>query len=367
MTNFNRFIVCLLVAFVCFKKVKCQNVGAYFDNRNYFYAFDDGTTKLLETMPIQSYKVGGNCIGYVDNSDGFKVYYKGEIIPLLENRPQYYFATDNMLVYYANQALMVFDNGKQTTLTYYASSYNVGDSLVGFVDQNNSSFNIYSQGYIKKIADNIDGKYISSFKAGDNVFAYTNNVNHLKVFYLFQLFDVENNLPNSYEAGNNTVAYVDGYSQNLKVFYQGHVIVLEKFPPKSYKVSDDIVSYVDNNGYFKIFYAGKTYTISEFEPNYYTTEDNLVVYGDDNYFNVFYKGIKTVLERYIPKNYQVDFNGIAYIDTYGYLKFFYDGKFQHVCDEKKNSFTLTRNALMFNHGLNEISFFLDGNVVNCTY
>src|SRR4051812_12892202 len=88
-----------------------QNLGAYTDYKNYFYAFDGGPNIELEGQPIKSYKVGCNAVAYVNGTDNFRAYYGGEIYDLLSIAPADYLVTDDYVLFNNNMILSVFDNG----------------------------------------------------------------------------------------------------------------------------------------------------------------------------------------------------------------------------------------------------------------
>lgn len=339
-----------------------QNISAYIDYKNYFSVFDDGIKKELEYFPIQSYKVGGNSVVYIDQSGVVKAYYKGIKYDLSVVAPVDITATDDLVVFYVAKTLNVFDEGESTTLSILTTSYIVGDSIVGFFDDYNLTVNIYYQKTIIPLED-IVGKNsnVSFIAAGDNILAYT-NTGHFYVYFHQQIFELETSIPTGCEAGNNIVVYMDGVTQNFKAFYNGVTYTLENFRPKSYKVADDMVAYIDNTGRFKIFYKGKTIEISSFEPSFYQVNDNLVVFAEQTNFQVFYKGNTYTLENYIPSEYQIDFNTIAYKNKDGYLIAFIDGRTQKIFNEKIILFRLSRDVLMFTAGLNDVYFFLKGKI-----
>ena len=345
-------ILCIISSAV----IKAQNLSAYTDYRNYFYVFDDGDFKNIEYNPIKSYKIGGNSVVYLNNSDNLKIYYKGSSYDFADVTPEVFYAADDIAAYTKDKILTVFDRGRFHTLSALVNYYTVSDSLVGFFDETTSIFKVYYDGSIQELdaLNNVD------FKVGSNTLAFVNRVGYFKIFYHDQVFEIETNQPESYKAACNTVAYVDGNSQSFKVFYNGTTVTLENAPPTSYQVAENIVAYVDNTGRFKVFCQGQTAEVLSFEPLFYSTEDNIIVYDDKVHFKVFYKGTTYTLEDYVPEEYQKDFNSLAYKDRDGYLKVFYDGETQRVSQEKINSFELSRNVVKFNTGLDDLHFFSKG-------
>src|ERR1051326_4778219 len=135
-----------------------QNISAYVDYKNYFYAFDEGVSKQLEFNPVQSYKIGGNAIGYVDNSGTVKIYYNGEINDLRVQSPQEIVATDDLIFIYCAKVLKVFDRGEVNVVSPSTNSFFPGDSLVGFYDNNSYAFKVYYKKEILTLEDYIGGE-----------------------------------------------------------------------------------------------------------------------------------------------------------------------------------------------------------------
>lgn len=354
----------LLILYLFSFSLQGQNLGAYTDYKNYFYAFDGGPNVELESQQIRSYKVGGNAVAYVNGADNFRAYYKGETYDLLSIAPLAYDATDNFVVYYRDMILNVFDNGKRTLLSGYTSSFIAGDSLVGFFDINNSMLRAYYNGQVQDL-ENMLGREADSikFKVGDNIMAYVNASDQFKIFYREHILNLESAPPSSFQAGRNIVSYVDGYTQNFKIFYNGMSYTIETLPPTSYITGDDMVAYISNTGDFKIFYQGQLLKVSSFAPVFYNVVDKVIVYFDNKFFTAFYNGKITTLESYVPSNVQLDYNTVAYMDRNNYLQALYYGKQQRISEEKITTFELTGDVLKYTSGMSDTRFFLNGKTV----
>jgi hypothetical protein len=351
----------LIFLFILTFRLSGQNLNAYTDLvTKYFYIFDDGKLVEAEYLPVTQPVVGGNSVAYVDNSSNFKIYYNGNTNVEADNAPDKFYATDNLIVYDFNKRLSVFDQGKSTTLCYQHGIYAAGDSLVAFYDTISFSLKIYKDGEIKEPEGSFALSPPKSLKVGDNLAAFVNYANYFKVYYNNRCYELEATPPSNYQAGCNTVAYIDKNTQNFKIFYKGNLLQLETFPPASFKVGDDLVAYIDNTGNFKVFYMGVLNTVQAYEPQYYDVVDRMVIYGDVQNFNVFYGGKSTKLETYKPDTYQMDFNSIAYMDRYGKLHFFSDGAIRDVSNAIVNSFQLTRNVLMYSTDLEQMHFYCNG-------
>jgi hypothetical protein len=337
-----------------------QNLNAYSDVRNYFYIFDDGKLVEAEYLPVAAPSVGGNAVAYIDNSSNFKIYYNGSSHIEDDNKPDKFTVTDNLVVYDFNKRLSVFDRGQSSVLCYQHGVYAVGDSVVAFYDTISSVLKMYKDGVIKEVESLYDKAPPISMKAGDNVVGWVNYNGFLKGFYNGQTFDLESVPPARYKVGNNTIAYVDGATQNFKVFYKGQILFLETFPPASFKVGDDLIAYTDNQGNFKVFYMGEVTTVLTYAPLYFDAVDHMVVYGDNVNFNAFFNGKSIKLESYKPDSYQIDYNGVAYKDKANHLRFFSDGTIKDVTSRIVNTYQLTRNVLMYSTDMDDMHFFSNG-------
>lgn len=343
-----------------------KNLTAFSDYRNYFFVFDDGVFKQLEHHPVKEFKIGGNCVTYIDNSDNLKTYYKGFVHLLSANHPKEYVAMGKKVVFLFNKTLSVFDDGETRILSTAITNYFWGDSILCFYDENEAKVKVYQDG-IKAdlegvLVDNIIS--ISNIKAGDNILAYKGHDNSFKIYFRKQSIVLETTPPESHQPGKNIVAYEDGYSQSFRVFYNGSTEILEEVKPKSYKVGDNLVAYLDLSGNFKIFYDGNKYDISTFEPEFYEAKDNLVTFFDKNYFQVFYKGKIHALEKFVPASYKSDYSTLAYIDDLGYLKVFSEGQLQQISKETINKFEVTGNVVTYWTGINEVNIFRREKFIN---
>ena len=335
-----------------------QPLSAYSDYKNVFFVFDNGIKQQLEYLPVKSYYVGGNAVAYVNEGGDVKVYYKGISYDLYFTFPTQIIATNNLIVCYGSSILKVFDNGVIKTLSVNTTDYTVGDSIVSFYDNNNSSMNIYYKGKIIQLEDYIGGSGRAAM-AGGNIAVWATPGGNLSVFYQDRISELENSILTG-QLGNNVFAYTDVSTQEFKAFYRGTSYTLENLAPKTSHTATDMISYIDNMGNFKVFYDGKTTKLSSFEPIFYTTHDHLLVYGEQTSFNIFYKGKIYKLENYIPAEYRGNSNLLAYKDKEGYLHVFYDGQVQKITREKVDAVELSGNTLKFYTGLNEVHFFSEG-------
>ncbi len=341
----------LFIAMASSLNSKSQNVIAYTDNRGYFNIFDNGVTMVAAYQPPQSFQVGGNCVAFLDFTNVLKVYYNGEITTLYEGIPNKYQATHNFVVFNIGGIIKVFDKGKITTVSTWTSDYQVGDSLIAFIDQGTASFKVYYKGDFQTIEDFHQTQNILEYQASNNTVAYLSYLSEFKIFWNgngYTIFKLPNGASQiQYQTGSNIVSFVTTNFIGLNVFYKGNMYTVSNKQITDFQTGDDMVAFTDVGG-MHVFYAGKTYDLNSFAPDFYKVADSVLIYANPGFFNVFNKGKNTVLENFTPTDYAIDNNTLAYVDLQGGLKAFYNNETYVLSTfDKLVGFKLIGNAVWF--------------------
>ena len=354
----------ILFALILSSSIFAQNLNlaAFHNYQKHFIVFDSGQTYDVENLPVQSYKVGGNCLPYVSNDGRFKVYFEGEVTTLSQQLVDDYYVTRNLLVYRMFNQLYVFDNGKQHLLSSNVVNFAVGDSIVAYFNRNRNTSHVYYKGHIYDLENTLVGDPIKDFKASDNIFAYfNNNTKFFKIFYHGELEEItQSNDLIEFKTGRNIVAYEDNSTNTFHIFYKGEILDLEDFKPKSFKVGDDLVAYVDALDEFKVFADGEVQVLSDFEPDAYYVTDSLVAYSEQGFLKVFYNGQIYELENFIPEHFQIQEKTIVYTDLNGWVKAFSGGRQFTVTKDLVNIYQLTYNTILINTTVNTVKIYYNG-------
>ncbi len=69
----------LLISLVCVGNIAAQPLAEYVDIQNQLMVWDHGMVHKVDYMPPNSIKTGRVAIPYLDNSNSFKIYYKGSV------------------------------------------------------------------------------------------------------------------------------------------------------------------------------------------------------------------------------------------------------------------------------------------------
>ncbi len=333
-----------------------QNLNAYSDYRDYFFVFDNGASKQLEHLPVQSYKVGWNIMAYVDNVGTLKAYYRGEKITLEKAWIGTYDVTDQLIVFKNGSILRVFDNGKIYDLSFNAGAYLYGDNIVAFLDENFLMLKAYSGGKITEL-ENIALGDVQGFKCGENTIGLITYNSKFRIFYNGQIADVDDYIPVSYECGKDAVAYVDASSGMFKGFINGKSFKLDDFEPLSYKVADSMIAFVSRDGYFKIVTGKTVREVESYAPDFYEADDRVVAYGRNNFFHAYVNGKSYELENYIPSEYKIDGDKIAWLDNTKKIKWLADGNIETVTYEGSKEFEVHGNTVNFKDNSGQVRIF----------
>jgi hypothetical protein len=339
--------------------INAQDITAYTDYRGNLQVFDRGLFRQIEYLPVNSYKIGGNSVAYVDNKNDFKVYYEGNSIQLVNAADFSYYVTNYLTAFRFGNVLYAFDKGEKKTLCYYTSILAVNDSLIAYFDDSQSSLNIYYNGRVANAEDAFLSKP-KSVKTGSNLVAWVNQSNYFTVFYHGSATQLDNIAPTTYEAGQDIVGYVDDYEHRFRIFYKGDTAVAEDFAPDSFKVGFGILAYVDNLGNFRVFENGSTKKLLSDRPDFFNVTGNVIVYAYNNSFNVYYNGKMYPLQSGTPKDFQVSNYGVAWIDESGRLQLFSRGEIYTVSYDIIKDYFLNGDVLKYDTGNNTVTVFYKG-------
>lgn len=339
-----------------------QHLAAYLDYMDRFFVFDHGKAKQLESYKLTSFQVGGNCVGYVNYHGDFMVYHNGSARLLERTRPTEYIVTDYLMGYAINSVLRVFDDGEVKMLCNNTNGYIVEDSLITFYDEVQHQLKVYHNGQVQVIEDGLLQWPIRSYQSGDNILAYiTTFDNKFKIYYKGEVIIVDQNVQETiYKAGRDIVGFMNLATNAFMVFYKGEFYDLEAFKPESFQMGDEMMAYVSQEGDFKIFENGELVTIHSFPPDKYILKDSTLVFEDQNFLKTWCDGRVIEVEQYIPKLYKISEKSVAYIDNNNRIKANVHCEPILVSYEMVNDLDLVRNIIIYNVGVNTIKIWYEG-------
>lgn len=321
-------------------------VMAYRDYRDYFYAFDSGAPRQLETQSVKSFKSKGKIVGYINSANNLIAWYNGEKTDLGDATNTTFDVTNDLLIFQHDLVLNVFDQGKVTGLTYFLLDYVASDQLIAYRESTTNILKVYYESKIQDLEYTLVGS-LGTYKAGKNTVAYINGSGYFKIFDKGDVFEIDNIAPIQFEPGKNIVGYIDGSKETLNVFYNHKLLTLEQIQPLSFQVGDDLMAYVTDEGSFKIFSDGKLLKIESYAPDFYKVSDDAVVFFADNKLQVMKYGTRYELDQGMPLSYQVNRGSVAWQDQAHRLHLFINGKVQSVTSEAFVSYELNGDLLRY--------------------
>lgn len=233
-------------------------VTFYSENKKAFYAYYDGEVSEIEGSlvgtPISNFKAGNNTFAYFnDNSKYLKVFYNGSLFDILQS--------------------------------YESVRFDAGTNLVAFVDEAMGSFHVFYKGEIYDLED-FEPK---SFKVGDDVLAYVNNLGEFKAFSSGELYSISSFEPDLYDIKDSLVIFSE--QEYFKVFYKDETYELENYMPENFQMQESTIAYISVNGWLKAFINGELVTVTKdlikmFSVSYGLISVNTTV----NTVKVFYEG-----------------------------------------------------------------------------
>lgn len=346
------FFILILLTSLLSPMIFAQHLGAYIDYMDHFYIFDKGKNIKIEDLRPQSFKVGGECVLYINNAGHLKMYHNGEV-KQLEMGGVYeenYFATDHLATYSVFEKLKVVYNGEPLELSRRCTAYNAEDSLVSFYDKNVESLRVFYKGEILDIESGMVGTPIESWESGDNIVAYiSTRTKDFKIWYQGELHIIQKNVAQTrFKAGKDIVAYIDPLDDTFKAFFKGEEFQLDDFAPNSFYMGDGFVAFVNHMGDFKYFGGEDVETISTSTPEGYLAEDKSLAYVIDGRFYAWFNGEATEVEAWVPSTYKLDWNTIAYVDNSLRIWVFQNGERKYLSNEFVNTFEIYRDLIHMN-------------------
>ncbi len=354
----------LILFFLLPVSLLSQHMAAYLDYRDRFFIFDRGQTKEIENYKVNSFQVGGSCIGYVSYGNDLKVYYDGSVRTLEHIPPTEYTVTDHLMGYNMYSVLKVFDDGEVKMLCNSTNGYIVEDSLIAYYDEVQQVLNVYHNGNIRTIEDGLLQWPIKTYASGDNILAYVTEFdNKFKIYYNGEVIVVENNVRETvFKAGRDIVGFMNLVTNAFMVFYKGNYYDLEAFAPESFQMGDEMMAYVNNVGDFKVFENGELVTVRTFPPEFYKLTDSTLVFVEDGFLKTWCNGQIYEIERYVPPVFRLSEKTVAYIDINKRIKAFRRCERIDISLEMVNSLDMIRNLIIYNIGVNTVKIWYNGKV-----
>ncbi|MEN8121181.1 MAG: hypothetical protein ABFS35_12575 [Bacteroidota bacterium] len=258
------------------------------------YVFDNGKQKLLSSN-VGDFAVGDSIVAYFNrNRKTSHVYYKGEIYDL-----------------------------ENTLVGDPIKDFKAGDNVFAYFNNNTKYFKIFYNGQLEEISQSND---LINFEPGRNLVAYEDNsTNTFHAFYKGDIIDLEDFKPKSFKVGDDLIAYVNDLGE-FKIFANGEVETLSDFEPEQYHVSDNLVVFSEQE-YLKVYYKGQVYELESYVPEKFQIQEHTIAYiGLNGWLKAFSAGKQFTVTKDLVNAYKLAYNTILINTTVNTVKIYFEGK-----------------------------------------
>lgn len=336
--------------------------GYYHDYSNNFYVFDKGIERQAESFPVTKIFSGNDYVAYTDSKLSFVYYYNGYKQVLEENFPNQVVATAPALVYKMQERLMLCEKGETKQLARRADAFFASDSIIIWQALPSLDYMAYVNGQTKTIIKATNSSVINDYKINNNIMAFNDLNNDLKVYFNGEIYTSTNNRVTNYECAHNIVAFIDEYKSTFNVFYDGAFKIISKEIIKEYLVINDMVAYVDAKDNFYIFYDGAITKIDSRRPDYFSGKGNMFYYSYNSELKIVYKGEIYSEPLVNPQSIIVGENGMLFYMNINQPKYFYKGKvYDNFYVQKPYTMELKLDLPVFKYN-NTIGFLYNGKI-----
>lgn len=257
---------------------------------NVLYAFDKGEKKTLSYYN-SIFAVNDSVLVFFDEAEStLNFYYNGAIANAEEaylDKPRS-IKTGSNLVAWVNQSnkFNVFYRGEIEELDNLSPvAYETGRDIVAYVDDYEKKFRIFYKGETAQA----EAFAPDSFKVGFGIAAYVDNLGNFRFFSEGSTQKILNDRPDFFQVKGDVLVY--SYNNSFNVYYNNKTYTLQNRTPRDFQVGNYGVAWIDDSGRLMLFNKGKTYTVSYEIINKYALNGNVLKYEVGfNTVNVFYNG-----------------------------------------------------------------------------
>jgi len=279
-----------------------QAPSKYFATRNllvYFlydqlYVFDNGEVKMLSSS-VKDYAIGDSLVAYYnENTKASYVYYNGKVTEL-----------------------------ERSLVGSPLSEFKAGDNIFAYFNANSKYFKIFYQGELHDVLQSNNQIY---YEAGRNIVAFVDNAtNSFHAYYKGEVIDLEDFQPKSFKVGDDMLAYVDNLG-DFKVFSDGEIQTISSFEPDLYDVRDSLIVFSEQE-YFKVFYNNKIYELENYVPSDFQMQESTIAFiGLNGWLKAFTRGRYITVTNDLISMFVVAYNMIYMNTTVNTIKIYYNGK-----------------------------------------
>ena len=305
---------------------------AYIDNGSNLKIYRNGEVEsLMQGAPIK-FTATDYLLGY-SLYEQLNVYDNGKV-KVLSTQCSGYIVRDSLIGWHnrVSQTLDVYYNGVSRTiidgLIYNPlEEFKAGDNTIAFIHSSTKEFYVFYLGRLEVLDDFVEDMV---FEAGRDIVAFMDVPDQaFKVFFRGEIFELETFRPKSFKVGDEILAYVDNLGR-LKYFENGEVKTVSTYEPQFYDVEDKVLVF-EEQGLFKTFCKNQVYIVERYMPQPYRIDFNTIAYLDQSSFVKAFQNCEPVTISY-ERVKQLDLirDLIIYVEGINKTKIYFNGQiYQH--------------------------------------
>lgn len=333
----------LFVSILCVKLLS-QGSAAFFDDRKFFYTYQNGNIQQQEIIPIDTFVSGYHYVAYINRMGQFKLIHNQKKYTIFPVPPTIFKTSNSMIAYTMGGQLGVF-NGRQskTIAPFTTGEFALSDSMLVYID-NFGKLNAY---IIDSTIEVMTFANQNNYKLGDNILGFHTLDQKLRALYKKEIVEIESYHEGRYEVVKDMIVYHD-YLSNFKVWDHGSIQLLEPYEVLNFELSNEILSYrAPSNEWYVYSYGEKTLLLNT-KPKKTWQKRNILAYSDNagNFF-VFYKGKKQQLENFEPSRVEIWDDILVYPDLNNILWGYVHGQKIQISDAIVKEWWIQNQCIVF--------------------
>lgn len=355
-----KYILSFLCAFILVFSSSAQKVVPFTDFNGFFKSYQNGFFRQIEFQRVKEFKAGDDLVAYI-NFRGNLTIFDGTKPKEISNVQVEYQVSDHLMTWKIGPTLNLWDGGEMRTLTYFADTYILRDSIVVFNDTRFNSVHVYYDGEIYELYKS-SGTVAMPDMVGENIVAFRDNGNYNKVFWNGQIYDLDVwHDRYVFSAGTDILAFNDPINGTFAIFEKGQFLDLEDFRMNSYKAGRGFVVYENMNNDLMIYQNGQTKKLTNFGADFYEVKDDVVLWTENGFTYGYANGEKFELAKFRVEEYQLKNNVIVFKNIIGGVDALIEGKQKTLSTLMNVNFTIYGNAVLLESFNQTFSLHINGN------
>jgi hypothetical protein len=343
--------------------VFAQGVFPYVDFNNFFKVFDNGNFTQLEHNIVSDIFYGDELVAYNNSQRDFKVYHKGRA-QLLTNQNVTYKASDHLLAWNIGPIINYFEDGKPHVITSFGGSYEVTDSLIVYQDTRYNTVNAIYKGKTIQLYQTTGDLHMPD-AIGDNIIAFRDNGNLVKVFWRGQIYELGvysgSTQKIEFVAGTDILAFNDPSTRTFAVFENGEFLDVEDIFVNKVKACRGFVVYEDVQGNLRYYGKGDRKELASFY-QFWDAKDDVVFWGEANSAFTLVNGERRQVVNYVPKDWALKNDVIAFRSNLGGVSGFVQGKLKDITNLTNTEYFINGHLIGITQPNRSVTVLWNGNV-----